>query len=418
MISYSKALEIIQAAVAALPPANNLGMSQLLGCASAEDVSSRTNVPGFANAAMDGFAVRSADTAAATPTAPVQLVVTGTTAAGDPAADAPGPGCAIEIMTGAILPAGCDAVIPVERVMISAPDASGRRHVSVTSPAEPGRNVRRAGEDFHAGDMVLPAGRPIEPHTLMGLAATSVDAIQARRTPKVALVTTGSELLATGDPTDRPGMIADANGPYLNAAVARLGAQLTASQHVSDDPVAIQACLERMAAEADMVVTTGGVSAGRFDMVPDAIKRLGGQILFHKVAIRPGKPLMVASLPGDKLFFGLPGNPIAVAVGVRFFVVPTLRALQGLPAERAHAARSQGRIRKRSELRFFGKARAQVNADGRIEVQLLPGQESFKIKPLLEANCWAIVPEGTDTVAPGELIEVVPLYPTGFLQPV
>ena len=159
-----------------------------------------------------------------------------------------------------------------------------------------------------------------------------------------------------------------------------------------------------------------GTSAGRFDMVPDTITELGGEILFHKVAIRPGKPILFARLPGDTLLFGLPGNPIAVAVGMRFFVVPALRQLQGLAPEELHRARSQGRIRKREELRFFGKARARVNDDARLEVQLLPGQESFKIASLMLANCWAIVPEGRDTVAPGELIDVAPLYPTGFLQ--
>jgi molybdopterin molybdotransferase len=136
------------------------------------------------------------------------------------------------------------------------------------------------------------------------------------------------------------------------------------------------------------------------------------------VAIRPGKPLLFARLDDGCWLFGLPGNPVAVAVGLRFFVAPALRALRGLAPERLLPAVSSSVTRKRANLRFFGKAVATVGATGRLEVELLPGQESFKVRPLLAANCWAVVPEGPEEVASGQLIEVAPLHPTDFLQPV
>lgn len=414
MITYSEALEQI---VAALKPAApvTVGPGAALGAGLGKPVASRLNVPDFDNAAMDGIAVRAADVAQAAAGRPVTLRVIGVAPAGHRSEQNVDAGQAVEIMTGAPMPPGADTVIPVERVEWREADG-GDKLALVEMATERGRNVRRAGEDFCAGDQLLAAGNVLSPEAVMNLAAGGVDEVVAVLPPAVAVITTGSELAASGAPTGT-GKIRDSNGPYLAAGLAPMGGALVGMHSAADEPDALAAAMTAAAAGAQLVLTTGGVSAGKFDCVPAAVVAAGGEVLFHKVAIRPGKPLLAASLPGDKLFFGLPGNPIAVAVGVRFFVVPALRSLQGLPAECTHAARSQGRIRKRAELRFFGKARAQVNTDGRIEVQLLPGQESFKIKPLLEANCWAIVPEGTDSVAPGELIEVAPLYPTGFLQP-
>ena len=152
-----------------------------------------------------------------------------------------------------------------------------------------------------------------------------------------------------------------------------------------------------LAESCDIILTTGGVSAGRLDIVPDTVKRIGGKVLFHKVAIRPGKPLLFARLPGGALMFGLPGNPMAVAVGLRFFVLPAIRALMGRRPETRLVARAREAVRKRPSLTFFAKAVAEVSADAALTVRLLPGQESFKISPLLKANCWAIVPEGRET---------------------
>jgi len=414
MKSYTEALTLIDASVAPLQTASH-DLPHLAGATTVETVRSRLDVPAFANAAMDGFALRAADTAAAGDENPTQLEVAGIVAAGDRPGAAPPPGNAVEIMTGAPMPAGCDAVVPIERVETDTDDAGRVLHVRITEALQPGRNVRMAGEDFRLDDTVLDRGRLIEPHHVMALAATGSDRIECHAAPRIAVITTGSELAEHGAPANS-GMIRNSNGPYLESFVAHIGAVQTRRVNVADRPEEIDAAIESSRDAADVILTTGGVSAGRYDLIPDAIERAGGEVIFHKLAIRPGKPLLFARLADGTLMFGLPGNPIAAAVGLRFFVMPALRLLQDLPPERFHAAVSEDRIHKRAALCFFGKARAGVDEDGRLRVKLLPGQESFKIRPLTESNCWVIVPEGPEVIEPGDLVQVAPLYPTGFLQ--
>ena len=414
MIHYTEALEIIARSVEPLAASDSL-LDQLSNRATVGDIISAIDVPGFANSAMDGFAVRAADTGAATDSRPVRLPVKGMVAAGDGPGEQLKAGTAVEIMTGAPVPTGADAVIPVERIEKEPGDQRTTCPIIIKQPATAGDNVRFRGEDFSKGDTILRGGQLIRPQSLMGIAADGIDQVRSRPAPQVAVLTTGNELTDSGAP-DRTGLIRDANGPYLRACVRHLGAGLTEHESVSDSPQALENKIRQIQDKADIVVTTGGVSAGRFDCVPDAITRLGGKVLFHKVAIRPGKPLLFARLPSGNLLFGLPGNPIAVAACFRFFVVPALRLLQGLPDERFHAARTMEDISKRAELYFFGKAHAEIKDDGNLRVRLLPGQESFKINPLLKSNAWAIVPEGVETLSAGELIQVAPLYPTEFLQ--
>jgi len=412
MISYTEALSLIEATV--MPSrVESRDLGQLAGTCTAAAITSRMHVPAFANAAMDGFALRAADTHGADRDQPRQFDVTGIIAAGDRPGHAPPPGSAVEIMTGAPMPAECDAVIPIERVDTRTDAQDGITRIHIAETLEPGHNVRRAGEDYQADQLVLEAGQLIEPHHVMALAATGIDRIECRTPPRVAVITTGSELAETGAPTGS-GMIRNSNGPYLDSFIQHIGAISAGRMHVPDRPGSLDAAIEQAGATADVVLTTGGVSAGRYDLIPDAIPRAGGTVVFHKVAIRPGKPLLFAMLGDGTPIFGLPGNPIAAAVGLRFFVVPALRRLQGLAPERFHAAVSEERIRKRPPLCFFGKARARIDDDGCLRVRLLPGQESFKIQPLAQANCWTITPEGPEVIEAGELIKIAPLYPGGL----
>ncbi|MGI9343379.1 MAG: molybdopterin molybdotransferase MoeA [Gammaproteobacteria bacterium] len=414
MISYAEALSLIDATVTPSPPESR-SLAGLLGAATVGPIASRLDVPPFANAAMDGFALRAADTADASAERAATFDVAGVVAAGDSPPAAPSSNACMEIMTGAPMPAECDTVIPIERVATET-DANGRiLRIRIEESSRPGRNVRASGEDFTAGSAATDHACLLEPHSLMALAATGNDIVDVRAAQRVAIITTGSELTAADAP-DRPGTIRDSNGPYLEAAIARVGAVLTRRANAADQPEQLDAAFAAAADDADIVLTTGGVSAGRFDLVPDAIVRAGGEIVFHKVAIRPGKPLLFARLPGGKLVFGLPGNPIAAAVGLRFFALRALRRRLGLPPECFHAAVSDDEVRKRADLYFFGKAQAHVDDGGTIHTRLLPGQESFKIKPLASANCWAVVPDGRDAIARGDLIQVAPLYPSSFLQ--
>lgn len=413
MINYPEAIARITRLLEAAPAAE-LRPGDAVGAGISQAVASRLDVPDFDNAAMDGIAVRAADLATASPSAPVALRIAGVVPAGHKSETQLEAGQAMEIMTGAPLPPGADTVIAVERLQWRE-ETTGDKYALIAERAETGRNVRRAGEDFHRGDVLLHPGAWLGPEAVMNLAAGGVDAAPAIALPRVSIITTGSELTATGTPTGT-GQIRDSNGPYLGAALGAMGGSFSGHHRAADTPAEVATAIAAAADEAQVVITTGGVSAGKFDCVPAAVSEAGGDIVFHKVAIRPGKPILFASLPGGHWLFGLPGNPVAVAVGLRFFVAPALRALRGLPPEQSLKAVSASQIHKRAGLRFFGKAHAAVSETGQIEVRLLPGQESFRVRPLLDANCWAIVPEHQEAVVAGELIEIAPLHPTRFLQ--
>lgn len=408
VISYAEALDLLLTRIAVLP-ARTVGLAGASGAVTASAIAARLSVPGFANAAMDGYALRADASRTATVGAPLELPVAGLIAAGAPAPRV-GAQEVWEILTGAPVPAGLDAVVPLERVTrLAGRDGTGPR-ILITEPLRTGQNIRQAGEDFARGQTVINPGTRLGPHHLMGLAACGVDEVPVVRAPRVAVLTTGNEVRSLGADL-APGQIRDANGPYLRALLPQLGADLTTLATATDSAAHLRAQLEALATGADLVLTTGGVSAGRLDLLPAVVRELGGEVLFHKVAIRPGKPLLHARLPGGALLFGLPGNPLAVAVGLRFFVIPVLRALQGLAAEVPLPAVTAEAVRRRGALRFFAKAVLETDATGQRRVHILPGQESFRIAPLLSANCWAIVPEGVGDIPAGGRLDTLPLYP-------
>jgi molybdopterin molybdotransferase len=406
MISYADALASVRQIAAPLAPLT-VNARYAAGRVSAAATAGLHPVPPFDNSAMDGFALHSADTAAASPANPVTLTVTDLLTAGANAGKlrvAAGGSC--EIMTGAPLPAGADTVVPLEQVELQR-DAAGRpTAIRLTAPVAPTRNLRRAGEDFAAAAPLLPPGKLLTPADVMGLAATGCEAVSVYPAPRIAVITTGNELSDSAQLA--PGMIYDANGPYLAAMLPALGADFGGLFRSGDRA---EQLIDRISAlpDVDIIVTTGGVSAGRLDFVPAALEQMGADILFHKVALRPGKPLLFARLADGRLVFGLPGNPIAVAVGMRFFVLPAMRALQHQAPETFALARLTASVGKKPGLTFFAKARAALDDDGRYTVTVLPGQESFKIQPLMAANCWAILPAAAAELTAGTAVEIAPL---------
>ncbi|MGI9290986.1 MAG: molybdopterin molybdotransferase MoeA [Gammaproteobacteria bacterium] len=413
MINYNKAVEIIAATAESLP-VETIQLTDAAGAVVANSLPSPNAVPPFDNSAMDGFAVRSSNTTDASENNPVHIKVIGMVTAGETAsASKAEAGTAWEIMTGAPMPEGYDGVIPVEQVEIER-DASGKPlAITLTQEVAAGRNLRKAGEDFAAGDALVSAGQRIRANQIMGLAATGVTSLQARMPARVAAITTGNELTDT-DKSLEPGKIHDSNGPYLEAAIQSVGATSAGVYRTGDEADELISLINELKDKTDVILTTGGVSAGRMDFVPMALEQLGADILFHRVAIRPGKPILFARLPNGTLVFGLPGNPIAVAVGLRFFVVPALRQMQGLTNETYLTASVTKSVGKKQGLRFFAKAHASSDENGQLEVEALPGQESFKISPLMIANCWLIAEEDVAEVASGSRVKIAPLYPGSF----
>ncbi|HEY4294076.1 molybdopterin molybdotransferase MoeA [Luteibacter sp.] len=353
----------------------------------AGDIRAPFVLPSFDNAAMDGYALRAShETIAAGST----FAVAAMQAAGDATPTYP-PMEACEIATGARMPEGFDTVVPVER--------SDRQGERVRFPVEErrGQNVRLAGSDIALDAQVLERGRRVDAAAAMLLAALGIERVDVIRRPRVAIVTTGSELNAAGPLP--PAGIHDSNGPFLAASLARWGVETLSRSRVRDSGGAFATTIrDALDAHADLIVTTGAVSAGRFDFVPAALAALGARELFHKVAIRPGKPLLAARFDGGPLVLALPGNPMAVAVGYRFFVAPVLRAMAGLAPERPDRVRVVAPLRGREGMQHFALGHIGRDADGRQVARITQAQAAYRILPYAQANAWLTEADGADDV--------------------
>jgi molybdopterin molybdotransferase len=343
------------------------------------------DVPPFANSSMDGFALRAAD-------APGVLQVVGEVAAGIGSLPRVQPGTAVRIMTGAPLPPGADAVVPVEEV------AESDGVVAVPSSVTSGSFVRAAAHDTRAGEEVVLAGA-LSPAKLAVLASLGLGSVEVRRRPVVAILSTGDELVAPGDPLG-PGQIHDANGVALAAAVTETGGEPLLLPRVGDDPAALERVLRDASASADLVVTSGGVSVGRYDHVRSVLER-EGRLDFWRVAVQPGKPLAVGAVDGTTLI-GLPGNPVSALVTFELFVRPFIRALLGLAGDgRLHVrAVAVERIAKDRGRRAFLRVVLTTSEDG-YEARPAGGQQSSQLRPMADANALLVVPEGAEAAEPG-----------------
>jgi molybdopterin molybdotransferase len=354
-------------------------------------------VPGFDNSSMDGFAVRAADTAAATTASPVALRVTDESRAGDPAGRDLGPGEAIAISTGAMLPAGADASVPVEDT-----ERNGER-VLVRAAVAPGENVRRAGDDVAPGQTVLQAGTELGPAELGSLATIGLDPAPVHRRPRVAVVTSGDELAAAGRPLG-PGEIRDANARTVPALARLAGAEVASVGWTADDRASTRRALEP-ALDADLAIVCGGVSVGEHDHVKEALADLGVEQVLWRVALKPGGPTWFGSR-GDTLVFGLPGNPVSVFATFLLLVRPALIALAGGdPGGRRTTARLGADYAKPTDRAHAVRCRLQLDERGWVAWPL-PRQGSHVLTSMLAADCLALIPTASSGVAAGESVEV------------
>lgn len=407
MIAFEQALARVLERCERLP-AEPVALRDLAGRVTAEPVVSPIDLPGFDNSAMDGFALRTGGSAVPAGTA---FVVVGEQAAGDGAGRAPAGAACWSIMTGARIPDGFDSVVPVEQVEVLECDRDGRAlRISTCADVIAGQHVRRAGEDIAAGDMAVPAATIIGAAESMLLTGLGIACVAVVRRPRVAVICTGRELVDDPAVALAPGQIRNSNAPFLTARLPAAGAQLLMCDTVPDEPERFEAAVRHaLAAGADIVVSTGAVSMGRFDFVPATLERMGANTVFHKVAMRPGKPLLFAQLEGGALFFGLPGNPVSSVVGLRFFIEPALRAMLGLPREQPWRLPLRHAVAKKPGFRLHQKAVLRMDGAGRLDVELLAGQESFKTRPLLHANAWAALPAEAEHLQAGDRVDVFSL---------
>ena len=338
---------------------------------------------------MDGYAVRAADL-------PGSLRVVGESAAGAPFVGTLGPGEAIAISTGAVVPPDADAVAPVEIVVRS------DNTVEIDRGIEVGASIRLPGGDVRAGDVVALAGTRLGPAGIAGLAASGVASVSCSRRPRVAILSTGSELVPPGNPLG-PGQIYEANALMLSAALAVAGAEIVSEPAVPDDESSLRAALER-GLGYDVLVTSGGVSVGEHDLVREVERKLGVEEVFWRVAIKPGKPLAFGTR-GDTLVFGLPGNPVSALVGAELFVKPALRALQGILAPLPHfePGRLASELRQNPVRDEFVRARTRSDDDAVVLVPLR-GQESHMIASASAADALVHVPRGNGELTAGSVV--------------
>ncbi|GAA4637943.1 molybdopterin molybdotransferase MoeA [Actinoallomurus vinaceus] len=351
---------------------------------------------------MDGYAVLASDVASAAETSPVTLSVVGDIAAGDQGAYGIGPGLCARIMTGAPLPGGADAIVPVEWT------DGGTAKVTIRRSATPGHYIRRAGEDVTAGQTVLPAGTRLGPAQIGMLAAVGRARVLVRPRPRVAVLSTGSELIEPGRPVG-PGQIWDSNSFALTAAVTEAGGVGFRQGTVGDDPREVLATIEEQLAYADLIITSGGVSMGARDVVKEVLSGLG-TMRFEKVAMRPGKPQGFGLLDDHVPVFTLPGNPVSAYVSFQVFVRPALRALQGLPPAppRTVRARLTAPIISPDGLRHYLRA-AVAYGEGEPRVTPAEGQGSHQVFALASSNALIVVPEDVTERAAGDLVDVLEL---------
>jgi molybdopterin molybdotransferase len=375
------------------PPAPELVPIDLAaGRVCAADVLAVVDLPPFASSAMDGYAVRAADT-------PGALRLTGRSSAGTPATREVGPGEAIAISTGGVVPVGADAVVPIEQT------AAAGETVEVDAVAA-SDNVRPSGGDVRAGEIVVAAGTALGAAQIGAAAAAGVAAIACGPRPRVAVVPTGSELRKPGEPLE-PGQIYESNGALLAALCRSAGAEVTQHGAVADDEGETRALLEA-ALEADVLVTSGGVSMGVKDLVRSSLAALGAEEVFWRVAVRPGKPVAFA-VRGSTLVFGLPGNPVSSLVAFELFVRPALRALQGAePGPFYLPGRLAGRL-PRAEGRD-DLARAVSRSDGEsVWLEPLSGQSSHMIVRAAAGDALVRVPRGEGDLAYGAVVQYLRL---------
>jgi molybdopterin molybdotransferase len=393
----AKAREYIRSFLTPVTAIERLHIRAALGRVLAEDIRSTMNVPLDDNSAMDGYAVRFADLKA---DAPVTLTVIGASFAGKPFGGQAGAGHAVRIMTGGVLPSGCDTVVMQERVTVA-----GDR-VTIPSGQQKAQNVRYAGDDIKRDAVVFARGQILRPAELGMIASLGIGEVSVYRKLRVAFFSTGDELAAIGQ-TLGAGQLYDSNRYTIYGMLSRLGVDAIDMGTIRDDPVAIEAAFSEASRAADVVITSGGVSVGEADFVKQILDRLG-EVLFWKIAMKPGRPLAYGKI-GSAHFFGLPGNPVSVMVTFYQFVQQALLLLMGgadagsLPMLKAVCSTPIKKAPGRTE---FQRGILTQEPDGQWTVRVTGDQGSGILSSMSRANCFIVLPDAQGNTPAGAMVDV------------
>jgi molybdopterin molybdotransferase len=449
-ILYPGALQLIEAEAqqhrdAFVGDGEPVPISQARNRVARETVTSPISTPKFDTSAMDGYALSSSATQDATIDRPVTFEVKGMIAAGDEplliaADEQSGDPVCVEIMTGAPFPtsvsgAELDCCVRNEDVTVTVDEASTRRYIRVFKPVKARQNRRFAGSDFNKSDILVDAGEVVHPGHILSMASVGITEITVMRKPRVAVVSTGSELLPSSLDQSPLHRINDANGPYLTATLESWGASVDFLGIVPDHAESLEQALGSILTKKqyDVIITSGAVSAGRCDLIPMVIRRLNARVVFHKVAMKPGHPVLFAQIPDpssndhhlrrETAFFGLPGNPVASAACLRFLALPYLKYLQLqrpddpsraylLPPDDVETSTTKEHpviSTFRGDMDVFRPALVR-GLSGHVQVKLIQDHSPGKIKPFLHSNCWIHIHRGVSELKAGDIVDIYPSH--------
>ncbi len=405
MISLEEARQLVLSKVRPLP-IESVPLHDAVGRPAAADLASDIDISPFAHSAMDGFALRADQIARASGESPVELDVIAEVAAGDVFEGEIGEGQCVRIMTGAPLPEDADCVVKYEVVGVVSGEGKPGGRVSFSAPAKVRSNVREAGEEARAGEVVVRVGEVVGSAGVGFLAGCGVTSVPVHRRPRVAIVSIGSELVEADQVPSR-GKIRNSNAHALAACASAAGAVAVRLPIVEDSLEALQAQIKRCASEYDFVVTSGGASNGDFDFIKPAIQG-AGELLMATVNMRPGKAQAFGLVDGTPVF-GLPGNPAAAYLGFEMLIRPALRKMQGFsnferPRVRARLASD---FKKKDPRRIFLRSTLTKAEDGSYVVDPAKNQSSGLFGVIQRSNCFAIMPEGLESREAGSLVECV-----------
>jgi len=414
MINYQKATKIINKVSLNLPN-EKISISDSLNRVCAKSVLSPSINPLSNNTAFDGFAVLTKETRGLSKKKVKKFKILKTIGAGDdPKINNYQKNSSVEIMTGGIIPKPFDSIIPVEKVKYF-PSEQKPTHIFVDHEVEKFSFIRFAGEDYNLKDVVVKKGELIQPKHIMALTTLGIRYLYVKKRPKIIFFGTGDEIVDYKKKNISNWQVRNSNNHYFTSFGKSLHYQIIDGGVIKDNEQSkLKEKLKKsFKSDIDIFVTSGAISAGKLDFIPELIKELSFKTYFKGVSIKPGRPIMLSKFKRkEKLFFGLPGNPISCAAGFRFFIYPLIRNTLGMLKEKKFKAQLINKYSKPKNFTHFAGCLINVNTKGLGELQVLQGQQSHRIESFVKANCWGIFPGGKEQFKSGDIIEWVPLIPS------
>jgi len=405
MISYKQSINKLKRSKIIIKD-EIIDSSNCLNRVSASNVFSKVNNPAANNSAFDGFAINSKDTRNLNKKKNKLFKILGTVAAGDkPLNKRLKKFQAVEIMTGGIIPKGFDTIIPIEQIVFQ-PNKIKPQHILIDRKIDKYQHVRFKGSDFKKNDLLIKKGTILQSSHILALKTLGIKKIKVKKIPNILFFSTGNEI--TNEEKIPNWKVRNSNSHYIKSLDKNFLFNFTNGGILKDkDELIFKKQIKKMFnSKIDIIVTSGAVSAGKFDYVPSVIKKFNLSSYFKSVAIRPGKPILFAKIRGkQKVIFGIPGNPISSAACFRFFVYPYLQNLLGVEEEKPIKAILKNNFSKKINFTRFVKSKINTTKNGKIEVEVIQGQESFRIQSFIKSNIWTLLPSGKSKFKKGDIVD-------------